>query len=252
MKMILLLLIPALAAAGQSPMGYPRAGCFRDGAGLLRAVLGIAGNFLIGDAEASGVVAAACRGKLTLAKTEDAVELRDGDSGRAWKWPAPAGAALFAFPANGSAPVVFFPATSEWLRAAEGASVRALPAIQGEPLAMSSEDGARAELVVRREAGLFLLRISLAWGTVEEETALAGSGPVLPLGGGTLLAAEGTELVVRGPYEEERRIALPAPAAAIEHMGEGWVRIVLENGGHMALRMANGGEEVYVLPEVTQ
>jgi hypothetical protein len=252
MKTFCLLLIPALTAAAQSPMGYPRAGCFRDGAGLLRPVLGIAGNFLIGDAEASGVIAAACRGRLILVKTADALGLRDRESGRELKWPAPAGGALFAFPADGSAPLAFFPATSEWLRTEEGASARTLPAIEGEPVAMWSEDDVRAGFVVRREGGLFAVRISLASGVVEAETALAESGPVLPLGGGMLLAAEGTGLVVREPFEEERRIALPAPAAAIEQMGEGWVRIVLEGGGHMALRMASGGDELYQLPEVKQ
>jgi len=248
----LLLLVPALPAA-QSPIGYPRAGCFRDEAGLLRSVLGVAGNFVIGDAEGSGVVSAACRGKLALVKTEDTIELRDRESGRVLAWRAPEGAALFAFPGNGAAPLVFFPAASEWLRADEGAEARALPPIDGEPLAVSSSDGKAALMVVRREGGLFLLKVLLDWGVVEDEAELAGAhAPVLLLGGGTALWGDAADLVARAPDQRERRIALSAPAKAIEHLGEDWVRIVLESGGHMALRLSPGAEELYRLPEVIQ
>jgi len=248
----LLLLVPALPAA-QSPIGYPRAGCFRDEAGLLRPVLGVAGNFVIGDAEGSGIAAAGCRGKLTLVKTEDAIELRDRESGRVLAWRAPEGAALFAFPENGAAPLVFFPETSQWLRAAEGAAARALPPIDGEPLAVSSSDGRHALMAVRREGGLFLLKILLDRGVVEEEAELAGvHAPVLLLGGGTALWGDRTDLVARAPDQRERRIALPAPAQAMEHLGEDWVRIVLESGGHMALRLSPGSEELYRLPEVAR
>jgi hypothetical protein len=77
---------------------------------------------------------------------------------------------------------------------------------------------------------------------------LAGGGieAVPPPGedeGAVPVKVEGRFVVVEG-----QRIELPSPAAAVDALGPGWWRIVLEDGGHMAFSIEH--LRVYRLPEV--
>ncbi len=110
-RAISILLLAAGAAAAQ--IAVPRIGCFVDDARRLRPVLGVAGNFLIGEPEAEEVLAAVCMDNLTIVKRAESLEIRtrDGVSERS----APAGTALFQLADKGSNVLVFFPETGEWL-----------------------------------------------------------------------------------------------------------------------------------------
>ena len=65
-----------LAQYGLAP---PLAGFVRDGAGALRPVYGVPGNFVSGEPVARGVEAAIFDGQAGLAKTRDAVYAFDGE-----------------------------------------------------------------------------------------------------------------------------------------------------------------------------
>lgn len=237
-----LILLLAVAAAAQPPLAAPRIGCLRDEANRLRAVIGIAGNFLVGEPEQSGVLAAACSESAALVKTEDSLEWRDAAGGVA-RWPAPGGPALLAFSPRGSA-LAYFPQTSEWLRIARPGSPRPVPgppSHTGEVLAIAGPERPRA--IVLRDGRLWLV-----WLT--EEIELPGlTPPVLLCPDGSLLSADAGGLVIRKPDGVERRVALPAPAAALEAMGTRWVRVKLAGGGHLALALLADREELYRLPE---
>ena len=101
----------ATAAAAQSGIGVPRTGCALDRGGSLRPLYGTLGSFVPGAAAATRVVSAACSERLTLVKTADALELRDGSLRLLVRRPAPEGPARFAFAPNGASAFVYYPKT---------------------------------------------------------------------------------------------------------------------------------------------
>jgi hypothetical protein len=217
------------AGTGAAQIALPRLGCFVDGGKRLRPVYGVAGNFLIGEPEAEQVVAAACLDTLTVIKREGSLEVRT--RGGNIERPAPGGTALFGLSEDGSEALVFFPKSGEWL-SVSGQSVRPLPAPplpEGEVLAIGTPE--RLDAVVRAEDEPY--------------------GPALLLPRGGRVSARGAELVLTNTAGEERTIQLPAPAAGLEWLGRGWVRILLgESEGHLAFSIER--EQVYRLPEASQ
>ncbi len=226
-RAIAILVLSAGAAAAQ--IAVPRIGCFVDSGRRLRPVLGVAGNFLAGVAEAEHVVTAACSDTLTIIKREESLEIRTREG--AVERPAPAGTALFGLSADGAQALVYFPASGEWL-SVSGRFVRPLDAPslpEGEVVAIGTPD--RPDAIVRNDG--------------------EPAGPVLILPGGGRLSARGAEAVLTSAGGEERAIALPGPAAGLEWLGPGWVRIRLAAGeGHLALSLER--EQIYRLPEVVE
>jgi hypothetical protein len=226
-RAIAILLLSAGAAAAQ--IAVPRLGCLVDGARRLRPVFGVGGNFLIGDPETEQVVAAACSDTLTVIKRDDSLEIRTRDN--AIERPAPAGTALFGFSEDGRQALAFFPESGQWL-SVSGRSVRPLdapPLPEGEVAAVGNP---RQPAAVVRKVG-------------------EPNDPVLLLPDGARLSARGWELALTNSAGEERAIALPGPAVALEWLGRGWVRVRLAEGeGHLALSIER--EQVYRLPEVAQ
>src|SRR5438552_6044438 len=88
MKHALLLLI-ARCAWSQSGIEAPSIGMVVDSLGSLRAVQGVAGNFLLGPPMATGVLSAACSEQLCLAKTDSTILSPTGQT------DAPPGPAIF-------------------------------------------------------------------------------------------------------------------------------------------------------------
>ncbi len=223
-RAIAILFLTAVAAAAQVTL--PRIGCIVDSGGRLRPVLGIAGNFLIGEAEAEKVISAACSDGLTIIKREESLEIRTRHART--ERPAPAGTALFGLSEDGRQVVVFFSEAGEWLNVSAGSvrAVRDAPVVEGEVIAVGFP-----EQLVRKEG----------------ESAT----PVLPLPGGGRLTVRAAELLVTTATGEERTIALPGPAAALEWLGRGWVHIRLAEGaGRLALSLER--KQVYRLPEAEQ
>ncbi len=248
-RIALLVLCTAVAAtaAGLSP---PRLGCFRDDTGRVRPVLGVTGNFVLGEVEQADALSAACWGAVSLIKKESALEWRRGALTRTW--PAPAGPAVFGFTENGSAALACFQESWACIEVDQRGSLS--PLLNGRSLgdgvlAIANPRPGQLAIVVQRESRLVLL--ALENGRVTAQTELAGiSTPVLLLPDGTLLYPAGQDLVRRATDGSERRLALPSPVAALEFMGAHWVRIELKDGGHMAVAVVADHESLYRLPGV--
>lgn len=242
------------AATGLAQLGPPRLGCFLDQAGLLHSVYGVRANFSLGPVLESGVLSAACSERFALVKTEQTLEWLDLDAQLSRRWAAPGGPALFGLSQDSVPALVYFPRTSEWFRLAQG---ELLPlafdftTADVGVLAIAQPDASWMAAVIARDGRLWLLKVRLADGQLEEETELAGvSAPLLLRPDGAMLFASEAELVLRTSNGAERRTPLPAHPAALYPMGSRWVHLGLaEPGGHLALLMLGDREELYRLPE---
>ncbi|HEX8984847.1 MAG TPA: hypothetical protein VF767_05435 [Bryobacteraceae bacterium] len=245
------------AAWAQSGIVAPRAGCVRDRAGTLRTVFGMAGTFLPGQAVRTEVVSAACSEQLAVAKTAGALEVRDASMRLLGRWAAPAGPARFAFSRCGGAVYVYFPETGGLTYYETNRGLRRIPlpnAFGGEALAIAAPDAQHLSAVVRGRRGLRLVRVLIPRTLVEQDLPLEDiAGPMLLGRDGTLVYTEAEEVVIRKPNQAERRLALPAQAAAIEQMGEDLAAIALVNrAAPAALRWQEGREQVLRVPEAAE
>lgn len=248
-----------LADARGSELGFgaPLAGCLRDEASRLRPILGLPGNFILGDPLRSGVSGAACGDGFILAKTDDALEWLDSSGRLLRRWSAPSGPALFGLARDGSRALVHFPSTSQWFLAADG-GLHPLPldlgADPGEVLAVALTEAGHAAAVVRIEDRLWLWKAALADGRIIEEHDLAeASAPVLPLRSGAIVWGGGGDLTIQASDNTLRRIPLPAPPIEFEAMAGEWILVKLAGGqGHFALRLSDHREELHRLPEAPQ
>jgi hypothetical protein len=245
------------AVWAQSGIVAPRAGCVRDRAGALRTLYGVAGVFVAGDAVETGVVSASCSDQLALAKTGNAIEVRDASMQLLGRWPAPSGPARFAFPRSGAAAFVYFEHTRElrYYDGKRGPRTLALPdALEGEVLALAAPDALHLTAVVRDQSGARLVRIQVFRGLVEQAIPLEGIPDAVFVGrDGTLVYGEGKEVVIRRPNRAEQRLALPAAASGIAQIGDDFAGITLSSGAASAvLDLREGREKVLRIPEAVQ
>jgi len=243
------------AISGAQPgLAPPRLGCLLAETGSLRSVVGLPGNFILGEVVESDVRSAACSQRFALIKLDDALELRDEETRLIGRWSAPGGPALFALSAEGPPALIYFPHTSQWFGVAE-TGFRNLeldwPETDVEVLAIAQPEKDHLTAVVRKENCLRLLKMSLASRQVEEDRELAGaSAPVLLRQDGAVLFATPGGLVIQTPEGADRRMPLPGPPMELVQMGGGWVHVKLAEGkGHLGLRLLEDGEELYQLPE---
>jgi hypothetical protein len=265
------LLFCASVALAQSGIETPRAGCLRGPDGALRPIYGVAGTFLAGGPAAAGVVSAACSDSLALLKTEDAIEVRDAGLHLLAVWDAPPGPALFAMPPGGQTAFAYFVATGELVRVDAQSPPRAVPESQalGRPFAMASPDAQHLLAVVVDALGARLVRISTADGVVESQVPLASAAPrskgerpallsvrrgivrapLALLNDGTIVSADGADLVIRRPDGSEERKVLPAAVTAIDQMGGAWLALRLaDESAPLALRLDAGLERLCRVP----
>jgi hypothetical protein len=116
-------------------------------------------------------------------------------------------------------------------------------------------DSYHAALIVQRDDGLWDVRVVLASGEIDAQTAIPGVGaPVLMLPGGGFVYGDGNGTVLRKPDGSERHIRTPLPAAfEFEQMGRDWIQVRdLAGGSQFAVRVTESREQSYQLPEVAQ
>jgi hypothetical protein len=246
-------------ARAQIALTPPQAGFMRDATDSLRPVYGIAGNFLVGDSVAVGVVSAAYSGSCGLIKTVSAVVVIDRAGSRVASNDAPDGPALFAFARTGE-PALAYLAAANTLLAWKAGAFEAVPFDStmlgaGVVLAIAAPDAEHAAMTVQRDDGLWDVRIYLASGEIDSQTAIPRvAGPVLILGTGELVYSAFDGLVVRKPDGSERRIHGQLPASfALDQMGDGWIQVRdLAGGRQFAVRTTENRGQFYQLPEVEQ
>ena len=110
-------------------------------------------------------------------------------------------------------------------------------------------------MIVQRDDELWDVRVQLATGEIDAQTALLGvSAPVLMLSTGELVYSDANGIVLRKTDSSERHISAQLPASfALQQMGEGWIQLQdLAGGRQFAIRIAQNREQSYQLPGVDQ
>ena len=260
MKHAFLLFLLGSAAFAQPGIAPPQIGILDDGAGVLRPLLGIAGNFVWRDAVAGGVDSSASSGKFGLFKTDTAVVALNGEGQFVSSVNASAGGALFAFTSDGSPALAF--AAGALFRWMDGAfqQVSFDPStIPGTIVSIFFADADHAGFLVendvQNEPGLWESRVSLSSGLMDQQTLLAGvSGPALRLANGDLVTSDATGIVIS--HGEGTEVRLPAQLPlnfALSQMGDGWVRLSAAEGSiQFAIRVTSNREAIFQLPGAAQ
>ncbi len=253
-RAVLILLMVAVIAPGQSGIRPPLAGLVRDPAANLRPVFGVAGSFITGDILSTHVESVSFSGDLGFVKTAKSIQVFDAAGKLIWEQTAPPGPALFAISQGGREAVAFLPVTGEWWRWSHGgfSSFEVEPDLAGsDVLALALPARDRLSLVIRTGGGTSLAGLSLGTGRLHAGALLDGtSAPLLLLGGGTLLSTSDDSLSLRTATGEIRQIELNCPPSRLAEMGREWIHITSECG-QFALRLSPEGDEIYRLPEVT-
>jgi hypothetical protein len=247
MKGITGLLCFSMAVWAQHALTPPEVGFLLDGHNHVYPVNGLAGNFVVGRAVGSGIISAAFSGAFRLLKTDSALSVVNQQGRIVARMDAPPGPALFAFSANGSPAVAYFP-QSKTLRVWDGREFRPGPDFDQDVLAV----GAQGEFVVQRDGELWELQVDLVSGAIVSQASLPGiAAPVLMLAG-ELVYRDSHGLVIRRADGSEKRIAAHLQAnIAFRQMGGAWVQITdLATGQLSALSSQQGHEAYYLLPEV--
>ncbi|HEY1207365.1 MAG: hypothetical protein ABSH46_15855 [Bryobacteraceae bacterium] len=216
------------------------------------------------------MLSAACSDSLALAKTADSIEVFDSGLQPLAQWDAPPGAALFALPRTGQTGFAYFPATGQLFQVDAQSPPRAFldsQTLGGDVLAMASPDPLHLIAVVADTPGPRLVRISVTDGVIESQTPLEDvAAPLALLSDGTVVFPDGAALIIRPPgaavarlalpvvrsslrapilrpVVTEWRMALPAPAVAIDQMSGVWLTVRLASGGApLALRLEGASE----------
>jgi hypothetical protein len=231
----------------------------RDATDSLRPVYGIAGNFLLGDAVALGVISAAHSGSSGWLKTSSTIAVFDKTGSIVASADAPDGPALFAFARTGEPALAYVMVANALLVWNAGAlnavSFDATALGASAVLSIASPDSDHAAMIVQRDDGLWDVRVQLATGEIDAQTALLGiAPPVLMLATGDLVFSDVNGIVLRETDGSERHISAHLPASfAFQQMGEGWIQVQdLAGGRQFAVRIAQNREQSYQLPEVDQ
>jgi hypothetical protein len=248
MKGLTGLLCFSMAVWAQHALTPPEVGFLLDGHNHVYAVIGLAGNFVVGRAAGSGIISAAFSGAFRLLKTDSALSVVNQQGRIVARMAAPPGPALFAFSVNGSPAVAYFP-QSKTLRVWDGREFQKGPDFDQEVLAI----GSLGQFVVQRDGELWELQVDLRSGAIVSQAALPGiAAPVLMLAGGDLVYRDSRGLVIRRTDGSEKHIAAHFEAnIAFGQMGGAWVQITdLATGRLSALSSQPGHEAYYLLPEV--
>lgn len=259
MKTFLFIFLFAAAAWAQVSLAPPQVGFMQDGAGSLRPVYGMAGNFLVGDALAVNVISSASSGSFSLVKTASKLLAIDGQGNIVASVDAPDGAAVFAFSQRSELALAYVldaNTMAAWRAGAfETVPFDAASLPNSTVLSIAAPDSEHAALIVQSQDGLHDLRILLSTGQIDSQTALEGiTAPVLMLATGELVSSDLNGIVIRRPDGSERRIAAQLPQNfAFEQLGDGWIELRdLTSALAFAVRISDGREQLYQLPEVDQ
>ena len=216
------------ACAWAQGIEVPGIGAIVDSSGALRAVEGVAGNFLLGFAAVPGVLSAACSEQLCLAKTDTKILSATGET------DAPPGPAIFGI--DGDEVAVFFPEPRTFARWRNNTLYPLDWQVDGEVVSICAD-----RIAVRRDGHVWIVHPSGAVVDWIPDTP----GPVLLLEEG-LLFATGDTLVLRRPDAGELRFEL-AGAESITAMGPNYAAVRV-GGMVYALRTEPGREHLFLLP----
>jgi len=253
----------AAAAARAQTVSPPQIGFIEDQSQTVRPLYGIAGNFMLGSAASGPVVSFASSGSFQLIKTDSAVIALGRLGQLIASRNAPSGSALFAFAQDGTPGLAYFTAANELFRWSGGrfqaVTFDGSSFAGAEVVSIASPDSIHAELIVQRGDDLWSLRVLLATGAPDSESALNGvNAPALRLPSGDIVypavARQGRLLthpgiVIRRIDGSEIKLAAELPAGfSLQQMGDVWIQL-RGDGAQFAIRTTAGKEGVYRVPE---
>jgi hypothetical protein len=261
----MLLFTLAVAAAARAQLSAPQIGFIEDGAQVVHPLNGIAGNFILGKAVPGTAISFASSGSFELLKADSAIVALGRLGQTLASVIAPAGPALFAFAQDGAPALAYLAATNELFRWS-GGGFQAVALGQtslgdGTVLSIASPDAAHGAFILQRADGVWDIRVSLATGEVDSESALTGvNAPAFMLPSGDIVYAislrrgrtSTASVVIRRTDGSEIQLPAELPAGfSLEQMGDAWVQIRGFGGAaQFAIRTTPGHEAVYRLPEV--
>jgi hypothetical protein len=257
MKAVFILAILLGVACAQPALAPPQLGFVQDGGNALRPVLGIAGNFVLGDAAQTGVNAAAFSGSFGTVKTDSALQAIDRFGNVIASADSPSGSALFAFSPSGVPSFAFLTDANAWMvwdgQAFNPVSIDL--SAMGTVVSITSQRDGEGAVIVQRDDGLWDVRVLLATGEITSQTAIPGvTTPMLALAAGQLIYRDTDGIVVRKPDGTETHIAAQLPVNfTFQQMGDGWIQLRdLDTLDQFAVRITENREQFYGLPGVDQ
>ncbi len=246
-RILFSLLLSCGLLPAQGPLAPPSIGMLRGSDNGLRPLLGVRGNFLLGEPVAKGVESAAFSGDFGLIKTRDEVVLiaRDDWTGR---HPA-SGEAILGLDASGRRAAAWLPADGRLIVWANGRWIEARCELTGRVVAVAP--GAASVRIATEEAtGVRVVSVHLSRRLTIEREFISGAQAPLWMGAeGSLIYSDGLELVLRGGRGVETRLSLPAPIAVIEPVTVNAWRLESEIPGTSYFLDAGGtSPRLYQLP----
>jgi len=239
MKIFFLFLASGLATLAQSGLDAPQAGMMVDHSGALRALTGIAQSFIAGTAVRTGVLSAACRLSLCLAKTD--TSLLDARNASDPGISSPPGPALFAI--HDQSALLYFPAARQFARYRDGEMQVVDWSVDGEVIALhATSNGPR--FAVRRNDGVWIVALD---GSIESALP-ADTVAVLLLEGATIYSLPDA-VVIRRTDGSETPFSLP-DVTSFSQLSENYVQVSTSNAIY-ALRTEGGREQISQLPDST-
>lgn len=247
---------PILAglALGQPALAPPQIGFAQDSSGAVRHVLGVVGNFSLGDSIGGEVVSSAFSGSVGLAKTDSAIFIFDQNGLVTYHSEAPAGPALIALADNGESALIYMVGDGSLVHWS-GQALARVPldpnALGGEVLSIALPSPAYASLLVSRGAAIWFVRVSLASGSIETERAIPGlASPALLLNDGSIVFSDsGRVTLQRADSTQVHFDVRLSNSGSLRQMGAGWIQTRNSGGHQFAIRTQKGREQLYQLPE---
>ena len=256
MKRIAAVSLFAHALFAQPGLAPPQIGIAADASGALRPLFGITGNFVWGDAITGSVNSAAFSGRFGLVKTDAALVVLDQKGRKLSSVDSGPGEALFAFSADGFPALAYTAgALFQWTDGAfQQVSFDPLN-IEGAIASVFSAGSDHAGLLVQNDQGLWDVRLNLASGVIDQQTAITDLiGPAMRLPSGDIVSNEPTGVVILRQDGTEVHLAAQLPASfSLSQIGEAWVQLTDdENTVQFAIRVSPGGEAIFQLPGADQ
>lgn len=247
MKRILASFLLLVSTAFTQPaITSPQIGFVLDSTHAVRPVLGVAGNFSLGDPIRGNVVSSVFLGSFGIVKTESTLAVFDVSGQILFEQDAPAGPALF------GPQLVYLTQTKALLRWTDTSLERLPWTLEGDVLSVAEPDSGHVLAAVRRDDGIWLLLYSLASGAIESQSALpAGDGPVLLIDNGGFVFSDSERLRIRRLDATEVQFEAPQ-IQSLQQIGNGWIQASASDGRQFVLDTRPGREQLYQLPEAQQ
>ena len=247
------------AGVGFTQLGPPRLGFVRDASGSLRAVIGVAGNFVLGSDLLGDLRSVGFSGRIGIATTDAELLVFDTRGQTVHQREIQGGEAHFAFDRGGRAALACvistgdlfrWPSPDRWKSPTMQRAAWSCRDVDGELLGLGQPRPGVVSMAVRRGDSVWMVHRRWEDGLVRFETMLPGvSEPLFIDPAGTVVYVDASELVVRRIDGSEQRLPRPFAVEAFEWMGGGWIRVrAASDGPGAALRLDGEAPKLYRLP----